>query len=81
MEEHELIEEFILAVQEEFPQLDMKFDYSEVAEEYEIIFDTTVSDYPRQAVTDTMNELASEMLVGEGIFNFFLCQELVMSQK
>lgn len=80
MEEYELIEEFILEAQQGYPQLDMKFEYNEVTGEYEIVFDTTESDYPRRDVEETLNELAEEMLVREGVFNFFMCHELALSE-
>lgn len=81
MEEYELIEEFILAVQQEYPQLDMKFDYNETTETYDIIFDTTECDYPRKEVEEVLYDFADSMLTGENVFNFFLCHELTFSKK
>lgn len=81
MKKYELIEEFILAVQEEYPQLDMRFDYNEITEVYDITFDTTESDYPRKEVEEVIHDFAEGMLVGEGVFNFFICHGLAFTKE
>lgn len=71
MREDEFIEEFLLAVQERIPLLDIKYEYCEIEDEYTFSFDSIDCDFMTdKEVHDTMMELAYPMLVDEMICNF-----------
>lgn len=70
MREYEIIEEYLIAVQEEFPRLDVKYEWDEVDEVYIISFNTADFEYESGEVKLTMSNMAQEMLDGEDFSNY-----------
>lgn len=71
MERYEYIEEFILAVQEEYPDLEMKYTLNEAADTYEISYDQEELQ-SNDDFNDKVGQLAQEMLFENDIYNFFI---------
>ena len=71
LERYEYIEEFILAVQEEYPDLEMKYTLNEAADTYEISYDQEELQ-SNDDFNDKVGQLAQEMLFENDIYNFFI---------
>ena len=71
MERYEYIEEFILAVQEEYPDLDIRYTLDEIADTYEISYDQEELQ-SNDDFNEKVGQLAQEMLFENDIYNFFI---------
>lgn len=71
LERYEYIEEFILAVQEEYPELDIEYSLDEEANEF-IISHNSEELQSNDDFNDKVGRLAQDMLFENDIYNFFI---------
>ena len=71
LKKYEQIEEFILAVQEEYPELYIEYELDEVANEYKISHNNEELQ-SNDDFNDKVGQLAQEMLFENDIYNFFI---------
>lgn len=75
VETYEYIEEFIIAIQEEYPELDIKYQYDEEIDEYEMSYNTSDFDYDEVGLDRFLQKTANDMLFNNGIFNIHFGDE------
>lgn len=71
MEDYEYIEEFILAIQDEYPAIEINYDYNEDVEEYYIKHNSSRD----RGFDNFVHEKAQEYLLSNGVVNFYIDAE------
>lgn len=75
MEKYEYIEEFILAIQEEYPELEINYRYNEELDEYDVIHNSPNLAKNDREFGNFVHEKAQEYLFANDVVNFYFDYE------